>query len=540
MVSVVVAVAAALAYSKVQTPKYKSTALVQEATTSSASGSSSAPVSLPDPVQELGSTAVQVRAAKILGDANVATVSSEVTGTADATTGALTIDATDTNPAHAKAVAEAYSQAFVDQTQALVQAQVNKITNAANALSSRIQTLTQQQGSGSNALITAQIAGLTNTYSTLQAELSNIQVGEPYASIQVAAGFPGAPTGLSKSKLVGIGVIAGLLVGCGIALGREQFDTRLRTSPDIEAITDAPILAELPQDSDVRQGKVSIAMVQAPQSLMAESIRELRTSVRVILDDTPCPLIVVTSPEPGDGKTFVAANLAAAWAMSGSKVIVISADFRRPRLEEIFGLQTSGLPGLADLIKANWKSPDQQERRVAPRPVPRPPIRAGQGSTSALGDRRSTGNANPGSVDPQAGTPLGPQAQPVPDRASLSSLLIESGIVGLRVLPAGTQLENPSELFGSPGMQPVLDQLPLLADVVLLDTPPVLAVPDTAIMGSMAHGAVVVASEGQTQRIDLERTIHRLETTNCQVLGVVVNRVRRSTTDSYQSYAYKQ
>jgi Mrp family chromosome partitioning ATPase len=65
-------------------------------------------------------------------------------------------------------------------------------------------------------------------------------------------------------------------------------------------------------------------------------------------------------------------------------------------------------------------------------------------------------------------------------------------------------------------------------------------VPDTAILGSSAHGAVVVASEGRTESDDLERTIHRLETTHCQVLGVVVNRVRRSTTDSYQSYAYKQ
>ena len=99
-------------------------------------------------------------------------------------------------------------------------------------------------------------------------------------------------------------------------------------------------------------------MVQAPQSLMAESIRELRTSLRVILDDTPCPVIVVTSPEPGDGKTFVAANLAAAWAMSGSKVIVVSADFRRPRLEEIFGLPRVGRPGLADLIRSNWKTPE--------------------------------------------------------------------------------------------------------------------------------------------------------------------------------------
>ena len=80
-----------------------------------------------------------------------------------------------------------------------------------------------------------------------------------------------------------------------------------------------------------------------------------------------------------------------------------------------------------------------------------------------------------------------------PEQPSIASLLVESGIWGLQVLPAGTQLDNPSELFGSPGMQPVLDQIQLLADVVLLDSPPVLAVPDTAILGSMARGAVIVA-----------------------------------------------
>jgi succinoglycan biosynthesis transport protein ExoP len=522
VVSIVVAVAVALAYSKVQTPKYKSTALVQQTTTSSSSGTNTAPVTLPDPVQQLGSTAVQLRAAKILGDPNVASVASSVTGTVDATTGALSIVATDSSPSRAQEVARAYSQAYVDQTQAVVQAQTDKITSAANTLSAKIADLQKQPGASTNSLIAAQIQGLTNTYSTLQAELSNIQVGEPYASIQVAAQLPSAPSGLSKSKLVGIGVIAGLLVGCGIALGRDQFDTRLRTSPDIEAITDSPILAELPQDHDVRTGKVSIAMVQAPQSPMAESIRELRTSVRVILDDTPCPLIIVTSPEPGDGKTFVAANLAAAWAMSGSKVIVISADFRRPRLEDIFGLQSSGLPGLADLIKSNWKSTEHGERRLAPRDA--------QQSPGMPGERRSSPGASP---------PAGLGARDT-DRASVSSLLIDTGIFGLQILPAGTQLQNPSELFGSPGLQPVLDQLPLLADVVLLDTPPVLAVPDTAILGSSAHGAVVVASEGRTESDDLERTIHRLETTHCQVLGVVVNRVRHSSTDSYQSYAYKQ
>ena len=189
-------------------------------------------------------------------------------------------------------------------------------------------------------------------------------MGEPYASTVVAAGLPTSPSGLSKSKLGAIGLIAGLLVGCGIALARDQFDTRLRTTPDIASVTESPILAELPEDNEVRSGKVAIAMLQAPQSLMAESIRELRTSLRVILDDTPFPVLVVTSPEPGDGKTFVAANLAAAWAMSGSKVIVVSADFRRPRLEEIFGLEVTGQPGLSNLIRANLEE-------FRPRPAPR-------------------------------------------------------------------------------------------------------------------------------------------------------------------------
>ena len=117
---------------------------------------------------------------------------------------------------------------------------------------------------------------------------------------------------------------------------------------------------------------------------------------------------------------------------------------------------------------------------------------------------------------------------------------MDSGIWGLQILPAGIQLDNPSELFGSPGMQPVIDQLRLLADVILVDTPPVLVVPDTAIIGSFTAGAVVVAAEGKTDRDDLERTLQRLESTNCRVLGVALNRVRRSSASSYQAYAYKQ
>ena len=518
---------AALAYAKIQTPKYQSTATIQEsAISTTATGSPSSTVTLPDPVSELGSTAVQERAATILGDANADSVAADITGTVDDTTGQLLITATGSNPARAQAEAKAYSEAYVDEIQSLVQAQIDKINTELASLQQQIATLEKSNGSGTNAVITAQITGLTTTLSTLQSELTSIQFGEPYASVQVAAGLPAAPSGLSSSKLLAIGIIAGLLAGCGIALARDQLDTRLRTRPDLGGITDAPVLAELPQDSDVRSGEVTIAMVQAPQSQMAESIRELRTSLRVILDDMPCPMITVTSPEAGDGKTFVAANLAAAWAMSGSKVIVVSADFRRPRLEEIFGLPLGGRPGLADLIRSNWKTPEPARRATELRDAQGLPIHA-------YGSRPLPG----GSPGPSRSAR---EASNQTDPSSVAAHLVDSGIWGLQILPAGIQLENPSELFGSPGMQPVIDQLRLLADVVLVDTPPVLVVPDTAIIGRFTAGAVVVAAEGKTEREGLERTVQRLESTNCRVLGVALNRVRRSAASSYQAYAYKQ
>jgi len=491
------------------------------ASSNSATGSGStaavAPVTLPDPVQELGSTKVVLGAAQILKDTNVSGLASSVTGTVDTTSGALELTATGSSPERAQAVAKAYANSFDTQIASIVNDQYNKITRSIGTLNQRIASLSV--GTPTPA-ITAQIQSLGQTVGTLAAEQSNIQSGEPYSAVQVAATLPTSPTGLGKGKLVGIGIVAGLLVGIGIALIREQFDNRLRTSPDVTSITTAPILTEMPHDSDVRSGKVAIALVQAPQTQIAESVRELRTSLRVIFEDTPCPMIVVTSPEPGDGKTFVAANLATAWAMSGSRVIAVSADFRRPRLEEIFGLQATGLPGLADLIRSNWKNPDPGAR----------PLAAGQMGADDPSDR-ATSPLRPG---PRR------EASDELDPSSVKSLLVETGIWGLQVLPAGTELNSPSELFGSPGIQPVLDQLPLLADVVVFDTPPVLPVPDTAILARMADGVVVVASEGRTDRHDLERTINRLEATQCRVLGVALNRVRRAASDTYQSYAFRQ
>jgi len=250
-------------------------------------------------------------------------------------------------------------------------------------------------------------------------------------------------------------------------------------------------------------------------------VRDLRTSLRVLLVEQQSPILVVTSPEPGDGKTFVTANLAASWALTGARVIVVSADFRRPRLEEAFGLEAADRPGLSDLIKANWK---QAEPVDGPGDGPADlteGTRPGGGSAASRRTRRRGGRSDF-------------------EETAVSAHLVETGIDGLQLLPVGVHRDNPSELFDSPGMQPVLDQLHLLADVILLDTPPVLSTPDTAILGSLTHGAIIVATEGKTDRSDLERTARRLESTGCHVVGLVMNHVRRSASDGYQAYSYSK
>ena len=320
---------------------------------------------------------------------------------------------------------------------------------------------TAPNAASANALLNAQITALTQTLRTLQSAQSTLQTNGPYAKIQVAA-TPGGSTGLSKSKLGAIGLLAGLLVGCGIALVREQFDDSLRISPDIESVIDAPLLGELPQDPDVKKGEVSIALVQAPQSSLAEAVRDLRTSLRVLLVEQQSPILVITSPEPGDGKTFVTANLAASWALTGSRVIVVSADFRRPRLEEAFGLDVADRPGLSDLIKANWKQaePSDGPPDGIADPIEVPSVEGAAARRDRAESRR-----------PRR------RSRSAFDETAVSAHLLETGIDGLQLLPVGVHLDNPSELFDSPGMQPVLDQLHLLADIILLDTPPVLAAP---------------------------------------------------------------
>lgn len=134
-----------------------------------------------------------------------------------------------------------------------------------------------------------------------------------------------------------LGLLIGLAVGVGAAVLRTTLDTRVRSEADLAALTDRPFLGAV--GYDVATPQDPLALVSHPMSQRAEAIRRLRTNLRFINTSSRPQSIVVTSSLPGEGKSTTAANLALAMTDSGSRVVLIDGDLRRPTLAKVLGME---------------------------------------------------------------------------------------------------------------------------------------------------------------------------------------------------------
>lgn len=163
------------------------------------------------------------------------------------------------------------------------------------------------------------------------------------------ASLPTAAAGPGKKILLPIGAILGLMLGIGAIFARDHFDGRVRDGADLERCLDAPVLGGIPH---LRPGGGDPAHVfsQKPLSKAAEAYRYLRSHLQFLADSASDGAIVllVASPQRGEGRTCVAANVATALAHANSSVILVDADLRRPSLAKVFGVAER--PGLSDLI----------------------------------------------------------------------------------------------------------------------------------------------------------------------------------------------
>ena len=468
LITTVVVVGLALGYVFVSKPQYTSTARVllpsQSITSSPVLGS-------------LGQQQVQASQQNLLADAQqfaegdatkrIATTTlgykPKVTVTTSTTADVLSFSATNGTAADAARTVNAYTAAFIT---ALRQSQVDQYTQQVTALEKSITTIQAGESklsAGSTQLAADQqsVTTLTQTLQALEAQLQLATQSGP--SVLQSAVPPKAPSSPKPLEDGILGLVVGLGLGVGLAFLKEQLDDKVGSLTDVEHYSGGvPVLGTIPSVSAWRDQKQShVAFVEDPDSPVSEAYRTCRTAVQFIGIEQPHRIVAITSSTPGEGKTTTAANLAVSFARSGSKVIVVSCDFRRPRLHEFFG------------------------------------VRNDTGMTSVLLGR----------------TALADAMRPV------------KGEDNLRVLTSGPVPPNPAEILSLDRVRKLMDVLAANADLVIVDCPPVLPVTDTLLVSRLVDGIVVLAVAGKTKRHDLQRTVELLRQVDAPIFGTLVNRV---------------
>jgi len=177
-----------------------------------------------------------------------------------------------------------------------------------------------------NEIYTFLLKKRAETNIALASSVSDVQV------IDIARSGDSEPLGLPGRMILILGFILGIALPLGIILFMNSFDDRIRSQEDIENKTTIPILGNIIHDPT----NSPITVSNNPKSIIAESFRTLRTNLQFMLSVPGHKIISIHSTNPGEGKSFTAVNLATILAMNNKNVLLIGADLRKPKLQQVF------------------------------------------------------------------------------------------------------------------------------------------------------------------------------------------------------------
>ena len=290
------------------------------------------------------------------------------------------------------------------------------------------------------------------------------------------------PVEPKKLLIVVVSTLVGAVMSALIVLLRQLLNRGIEDPSEIEEVG-LPVYASIPvssnqQTDSVRggfraDGRLHLLAVKDPADLAIEAIRSLRTSLHFARLEAKNNVVLISGSSPNAGKTFVSSNLAAVMAQAGQRVLIIDADMRKGTLHKMLGLTQK--PGLSDLLV--------------------------------------------GRIEPE------------------NAIQSVDVIPNLDVIVRGDAPPNPSELLMHPRFTSLINTVAGAYDLVIIDTPPILAVTDAAIIAHHAGTSLLVARFGLNQARELALAKRRFEQNNVNLKGAILNAVERRAS-GYYSYGY--
>lgn len=328
-------------------------------------------------------------------------------------------------------------------------------------------------------------------YSMLLEKREELRIAEAGKFGQVqpldAAQAPLYPIKPQKVKNFAIGLAFGLAFGAGLVLLLESLDTSLKSPKDVEEHVNLPVLAAIPSihpngKRDARKNGQKAGRSYAGRLLsqleagshIYEAYRALQIKFSLVNGSTVLKSILVTSSNAAEGKTLTAINMAQAFAKNGIKTLLVDCDLRRPMIHHVLGLNQE--PGLSDILRNQIVS---IEKVVISWAV------------------QATENEN------------------------------------LFVFPCGTLTSNPYELLAAQRMRDVLAEFKRHYDLVIIDSPPLMAVTDSIVLGGEVDGVCLVIKSGRTRQDMALRAKNLLENSQTNIIGTILNGMDTAAANGY-------
>ena len=377
-------------------------------------------------------------------------------------------------------------------------------------------------------LLQAEATGLTLKAEELYQQYSAVQLKKSENVEEVSIITPAIVNetpvnkAASTTTVTFVGIFLGLVIGLVFGFVFEALDTSIGTIEDVEEYLGLPVIGLIPQmelsqlkdryssyksdtkskkakdqeddtiDDEISSVHARLVIKYAPKSPLAESYRALRTNIQFISFEKEAKVLMFSSSSPGEGKTTTIVNLALTMAQSGNRVLLIDSDMRKPRLNQIFGLEKER--GLSEVILGNfpWRECVKTVTDII---------------TGELG---------------------------------MTDIVLTPGIDNLHIMTCGTIPPNPSELLNSEAMDEFLSEARNEYDMILFDCTPILPTTDPAVLGRKVDGSVLVYAVGRVSRGSLKRAKAQLDNVKARLVGVILNGMRADSSADYPEYKYSE